>query len=244
MSGRLGGKVALVTGAAGGIGGAVALRFATEGARVFGADRASADLVCDVGDRAAVDAMVASIVAAAGRLDVLVHAAARLGGTGPFLDVAVSDWTDYIQINLTGAFHVCQAAARAMRHGGRGGAIVTIGSVNSFAAEPEAAAYVASKHGVLGLTRAMATDLAAHDIRVNMIAPGPITVPRNAELFASAPLQAMFARSLPMRRAGHPEDIAHAALFLAEDDARYLTGSVVSVDGGALAQIMRVSELS
>jgi len=236
VSGRLAGKVALVTGAAGGIGGAVAELFGAEGARVHAADRAGAALVCDVADRAAVDALVHSI----GRIDILVHAAALTGGTGAFLDVPAADWHRYIGVNLDGTFHVCQSVARAMRS--HGGSIVTIGSINSFAAEPAAAAYVASKHGVLGLTRAMAVDLAAVGIRVNMVAPGPITVPRNAELFASAPLQAMFGRMVPMRRAGVGHDVARAALYLAEDSGSFVTGSVVTVDGGALAQIFRVDD--
>jgi NAD(P)-dependent dehydrogenase (short-subunit alcohol dehydrogenase family) len=241
MSGRLAGKIALVTGAAGGIGAAVVTLFRAEGAHVFDSDRAGCAIGCDVSDRAQVDAMIASIVGETNRLNVLVHAAALTGGTGAFLDVGTADWHRYIGVNLNGTFHVCQAAAQAMAHGG-GGAIVTIGSVNSFAAEPGAAAYVASKHGVLGLTRAMAVELAAYKIRVNMAAPGPINVPRNAELFASPALQTMFARTVPMRHAGQATDVAHAALYLAEDTSGFVTGSVVTVDGGALAQIMRVDE--
>ncbi len=232
---RLHGKIAWVTGAAGGIGGATAALFRAEGAAVFATDLAD----CDVTDRAAVDTCVSRILRDAGRLDILAHCAARLGGTGNFLDVTPADWQSYIAANLTGTFHVCQAAARAMCLSG-GGSIVTIGSVNSLAAEPDAAPYVASKGGVLQLTRAMAVDLAAHNVRVNMIAPGPIEVPRNAALFASPPLQAMFARSVPMRRAGQAEDVAHAALFLSEVAAGYITGTVLTVDGGTLAQIMRV----
>ena len=230
---RLAGKVVWVTGAAGGIGHAVATLFRAEGATVFGTDLDD----CDVSDRAAVDRTVARIVADAGRLDVLVHAAARLGGAGNFLDVSVADWAGFVATNLDGTFHVCQAAARAM---GRGGAIVTIGSVNSLAAEPDASPYVASKGGVLQLTRAMAVDLAAHGIRANMVAPGPIEVTRNADLFATAPLLAMFDRAVPMRRAGRPEDVAFAALFLAEETSGFVTGTVVVVDGGVTAQTMRV----
>ncbi len=229
------GKVAWVTGAEGGIGGAVATLFRAEGATVFATDLGD----CDVSDRAEVDRTVAEIVDEAGRLDIVVHAAARLGGSGNFLNVSRSQWDGFIATNLHGTFHVCQAAARAMV-AGEGGAIVTIGSVNSLAAEPEAAPYVTSKGGVLQLTRAMAVDLAQHGIRANMVAPGPIEVPRNAALFATAPLQEMFARAVPMRRAGRPEDVAVAALFLAEDSSAFVTGAVIAVDGGAMAQIMRV----
>ncbi len=237
MSGRLAGKVALVTGAAGGIGGAVATLFGAEGALVVASDRAGTAHDCDIGDRAQVDALVAAIGRRHGRLDVLVHAAALTGGTGSFLAVEPPDWRRYIAVNLDGTFHVCQAAARMMAQGG-GGAIVAIGSVNSHAAEPEAAAYVASKHGVLGLVRAMAVDLAPRRIRVNMVAPGAITVPRNAALFASAPMRATFARVVPMGVTGAPEQVAEAALFLACDAAGYVTGSVLTVDGGMLAQLL------
>ena len=129
-----------------------------------------------------------------------------------------------------------------MAQAGRGGAIVTIGSVNSFAAEPGAAPYVASKSGLLGLTRAMAVDLAEHGIRVNMVAPGPIETPRNAAVFAAPAMRAMFGRLLPQRRVGAPADVAHAALFLAEDTSAFTTGSVVTVDGGMFAQILRMDE--
>ena len=233
---RLAGRTALVTGAAGGIGAAIATLFGSEGAHVTGLDLAGTDIDCDVADREAVDAALGGL----GGLDVLVHAAALLGGTGGFLDVAMADWRRTLSVNLDGAFHVCQAAARIMAASGRGGAIVTIGSVNSLAAEPGAAQYVASKAGVLGLTRAMAVDLAAYGIRVNMIAPGPIEVPRNAALFAAPPLQDAFRRLVPQRRAGTAGAVAQAALFLAEPTSDFVTGSVVTVDGGLLAQILRV----
>ena len=119
-----------------------------------------------------------------------------------------------------------------------GGRIVTIGSVNSFAAEPTAAPYVASKGGVRLLTKAMAVDLARHGITVNMIAPGPIAVPHNAETFASPPLLRSFERLVPAGGAGGPADIANAAVFLCEDASRYVTGTELVVDGGTLALVM------
>jgi NAD(P)-dependent dehydrogenase (short-subunit alcohol dehydrogenase family) len=247
VSGRLAGKVAIVTGAAGGIGSGCAARFRDEGAEVLAADLAPPDpalgiadlpfIACDVADSAAVERLVAAALARRGRIDALVHAAALLGGSGPFLEVSHAAWDAYIRVNLTGTFLVAQAVARAMAAGG-GGRIVTIGSVNSFAAEPTAAPYVASKGGVRLLTKAMAVDLARHGITVNMIAPGPITTPRNAALFGSPALRESFARLVPAGRSGAPADIANAAVFLCEEASRFVTGAEIVVDGGALALTM------
>lgn len=238
MSARLDGKVTLVTGAAGGIGGSVAELFQRQGAIVVASDRAGSPYDCDVTDRAQVDGLVAGIVRRHGRVDVVVHAAALTGGTGSFLEVTSADWGRYIGTNLDGTFHVCQAGARAMAGGGVAGAIVVIGSVNSHAAEPLAAAYVASKHGVLGLVRAMAVDLAPHCIRANLIAPGPIVVPRNQGLFSTAGSREMFARAVPAGRAGTPDAVAYAALYFASEEAAYTTGASLAVDGGTLAMVM------
>ena len=247
MSGRLAGKVAIVTGAAGGIGAGCARRFRDDGAEVVATDLAPpatalgiADLpfvACDVSVAVDVARLVEAALARRGRIDALVHAAALLGGSGPFLEVTAEAWEAYIRVNLTGTFLVGQAVARAMARTG-GGRIVTIGSVNSFAAEPTAAPYVASKGGVRLLTKAMAVDLARHGITVNMIAPGPIAVPHNAETFASPPLVRSFERLVPAGGAGGPADIANAALFLCEDASRYVTGTELVVDGGTLALVM------
>ena len=247
MSGRLAGKVAIVTGAAGGIGAGCAARFRDEGAEVVVADLVPPagalgidDLTfvrCDVADPADVAKLVAAAERRRGRIDALVHAAALLGGSGPFLEVTAESWAAYIRVNLTGTFVVGQAVARAMAATG-GGRIVTIGSVNSFAAEPTAAPYVASKGGVRLLTKAMAVDLARHGITVNMIAPGPIAVPRNAEAFAAPPMVRSFARLVPAGAAGGPADIANAAVFLCEEASRYVTGTEIVVDGGTLALLM------
>jgi NAD(P)-dependent dehydrogenase (short-subunit alcohol dehydrogenase family) len=247
VSGRLDGKVAIVTGAAGGIGAGCAARFRDEGAEVVVADLVPPDealgiadlpfIQCDVSVAADVARLVGAAERRRGRIDALVHAAALLGGSGPFLEVTAESWEAYIRVNLTGTFLVGQAVARAMAATG-GGRIVTIGSVNSFAAEPTAAPYVASKGGVRLLTKAMAVDLARHRITVNMIAPGPIAVPRNADIFASPPLVRSFARLVPAGGAGGPADIANAAVFLCEDASRYVTGTEIVVDGGTLALLM------
>jgi len=247
VSRRLEGKVAIVTGAAGGIGAGCAARFRDEGADVVVADLTPpaeglgiGDLPfvrCDVSVAAEVDRLVAAALDRRGRIDALVHAAALLGGSGPFLDVTAENWEAYIRVNLTGTFRVGQAVARSMAATG-GGRIVTIGSVNAFAAEPTAAPYVASKGGVRLLTKAMAVDLARHGITVNMIAPGPIAVPRNAEAFAGPPMRRSFARLVPAGAAGGPADIANAAVFLCEEASGYVTGTEIVVDGGTLALLM------
>ena len=131
---------------------------------------------------------------------------------------------------------VCgQAVAKHMAEHEIKGRIVNIGSVNSLAAEPEAAAYVTSKHGIVGLTRAMATDLAAYGILVNCLAPGPITVERNASLFTAQ--QAAIRSAVPLGRPGTIDEVAAAALFLASDESGYITGSVLTIDGGMLSRV-------
>ena len=159
----------------------------------------------DLADRASIAAAFAEAVAALGALDVLVAAGALKGGAGNMAEVSDEDWDRYISVNLTGTFLSCRAAARAMIAGGRGGRIITIGSVNSFMSEPNAAPYVASKGGVAMLTRAMAVDLARHGILVNMIAPGPIEVPNNPEQYREPKLARTLADVVALGRAGLPE---------------------------------------
>ncbi len=234
---RLRNRCALVTGSAGGIGAAIARRFREEGARVIGIDLHTADVadidqrICDVADRAAVTALLRGLPPP----DILVHTAALLGGSGTFLETDHAEWLRYLHVNLTGSFVVCQEVARAMVAAGVAGRIVTFGSVNSFAAEPDAVPYVASKGGVRMLTKAMAVALAPHGIAVNMIAPGPITVPRNAALFGAEGYVRHLRRVVPMARTGTPEEVASAALFLADPATGYVTGSELVVDGGMLA---------
>ena len=230
---RLAGLRALVTGAGGGIGGAVAERFHEEGATVVGCDLAGAERVCDVADPDAVEALVAGDPA----FDILVHAAALTGGSGRFPDVSLEAFDRYHAVNLRGAFLVARAVARRLIEAGRPGRLVLVGSVNSLAAEPDALPYVASKHGLLGLVRAMAVDLARHRIAANLIAPGPILVERNRCLFTSEPLRSGLARAVPEGGPGSPDAVAEAALYLADPRAAFVTGTVVTVDGGITAQL-------
>ena len=230
---RLAGLRALVTGAGGGIGGAVAHRFTEEGASVLGCDLAHADAVCDVADEAAVEVLTA----AHAPFDVLVHAAALTGGSGRFPDVTTQAFDRYHAVNLRGAFLVARAVARRLIAAGRPGRLIMIGSVNSLAAEPEALPYVAAKHGLLGLVRAMAVDLARHRITANLIAPGPILVDRNRHLFTSEPLRSGLARTVPAGAPGAPVAVAEAALYFADPNTTFVTGAVLTVDGGNTAMV-------
>jgi NAD(P)-dependent dehydrogenase (short-subunit alcohol dehydrogenase family) len=225
---RLAGQRVLVTGAGGGIGGAIARRCAGEGARVVGCDLAGAELVCDIAE----EQQVEDLVAAHGPFDAVVHAAALLGGSGRFPDVTTKAFDRYVRVNLRGAFLVARAAARAMIAHGIKGRLVMIGSVDSLVAELEAAPYVAAKTGLLGLVRAMAVDLGPHGITANLVAPGPILVERNRALFGSEPLRSGLARAVPLGGPGEPEAVAEAALYLVDPRTRFVTGAALAVDGG------------
>ena len=154
-----------------------------------------------------------------------------------FTDISDESWDSYIDINLTGTFLLCRAAARAMIAGGKGGRIVTIGSVNSYMSEIGAAPYVAAKGGVAMLTRAMAVDLAPLGIQCNMIAPGPVAVANTGAMYDEEPLATEIRYQVPQARPGRPEEIAGAAVLLASDDSSYITGSTITVDGGLSAMI-------
>jgi NAD(P)-dependent dehydrogenase (short-subunit alcohol dehydrogenase family) len=249
--GRLTGKVALVVGAGGGIGGAGAEALAREGASVFCSDldgaavdataariraagaRAVASAL-DVRDRAAVDSAVAAVVREFSRLDIVLESAGishRLN----FLDVDAETWDRIIAVNLTGLFQVGQAAARQMVKQGSGGSIINVTSQLAEVARPERSAYVASKGGARSLTQAMAVDLAVHGIRVNAIAPGPTLTGLTRASYADPEARRATEAVIPLGRLGQPDDLAGAMLFLASDESRWVTGSTVTVDGGYLA---------
>lgn len=248
MTLRFDGRIVLVTGAAGGIGAATVRALMREGAIAVASDlnwpspelgiAATRFIAADIRDRAAIDRLVAETTAIAGHIDALVHTAAILGASGPFETLSGADWTRYIDVNLNGTFNICQSVARSMIASGTKGRLVTMGSVNAFAAEPEAAPYVASKGGIRLLTKAMAVDLARHGIAANMVVPGPIHVPRNEALFQQPDLVALFAQSIPAGAAGSVEDVARAALFLADPNLNFVTGAELAVDGGTMAQVL------
>jgi NAD(P)-dependent dehydrogenase (short-subunit alcohol dehydrogenase family) len=234
-----------VTGGAKGIGAGIARALSEAGARVIIADVAEpgreADgldctfIHCDVSQPEQVAGLVGRTVKETGRLDILVNNAGLTGGSGPFLGVSLTDWNRYISVNLTGAFLVGQAAARAMVAGQLRGRIVNIGSINSFAAERSASPYVASKGGLLLLTKAMAVDLAPYGILVNCVAPGPITVERNDAIFNAEPLRTRIMHAVPLGAPGNATDIASAVVFLVSDANQFITGASLLIDGGQTA---------
>jgi len=243
------GQVAVVTGAGRGIGKAIALRFAAEGAdiavidvnadgaaatarEVAAAGRRSSVTQADVSDYRAVRDAVAKIAADFGRIDILVNNAG-VEKRSPFLEIAPEDWTRQLDVNLSGTFYCTQAVALEMAKHGYG-RIVNLASVAGLIGPIDLAAYGTSKAGVIGLTRAAALDLADYGITVNAIAPGPI----ETELMLGA-WTADALRERPQHgaiaRFGTVEEIAHTALFLASGDSGFITGVTLSVDGGAAA---------
>ncbi|HQY38063.1 MAG TPA: SDR family oxidoreductase [Giesbergeria sp.] len=247
-----GGRVCLITGAAQGIGAACARRFAAEGALVVLADvddergqRLAAELSglyvhCDVGDKAQVDQLVQQALAWQGRIDVLVNNAG-IFRAADFLDVTEEDFDAVLRVNVKGSFLVGQAVARAMAQASRG-TIVNMSSVNGMLAIPNIASYNVSKGGINQLTRVMALALAPHNIRVNAVAPGTIAT----ELAAKAVLTSDEAKNkilsrTPLGRLGEPSEIADVVAWLASDAASYVTGEIVTVDGGRMTLNYTVS---
>lgn len=245
MTERLAGKRAIVTGAGRGIGAAIAMAFAREGARLVINDVNDGDLsamreallaagasvemvVGDVASDATSAAMVETAVRVYGGLDVLVNNAG-VGGIGrTILETDRDEWDRMLLVNLTGCFLCCRAAVPVMRDGGRG-SIVNMSSVTGLTGAAGSVPYGAAKAGVLGLTKSLAREVAQWGINVNAIAPGLIDTG-----MSRARGQDATRASVLWPRIGHPDDIARLALFLASDEAEFITGQVISSNGGAL----------
>ena len=252
---RLAGKTALITGAGTGIGRAIALAMAREGAQITLAARrpeplesvaaeivaaggASIAVECDVTNRTSVDAALAAAVKRFGKVNVVVNNA----GAAVVADAEKTsdeDWRRILDVNLTGTFLMSRAALPELRKAG-GGAIVNIGSVLGLVARKERAAYCAAKGGVTMLTKAMALDHAHEKIRVNCICPSIVETPLGAASLAgssSDPDEArrIRAREIPLGRLGKPEDVAELAVYLASDESSWVTGAAWPIDGGLTA---------
>jgi NAD(P)-dependent dehydrogenase (short-subunit alcohol dehydrogenase family) len=239
VSGRLEGKVAIVTGAASGIGKAAAARFRAEGARVIAADRTEAEGVfaADAGSEADVKALVAGALSEHGRLDIFFANAGISGGLASIFEQSVEDWQEIVRVNLVGPWLAIKHAAPAMKEGG-GGSIICTASVAGLRAGAGGPAYSSSKAGVIRLVQVAATQLAGSNIRVNAICPGLIETGMTKGLYdmaRAAGKEDQIGHLNPMKRGGEPDEIAKAALFLASDDASYVNGHALVVDGGLSA---------
>ncbi|MCW2953118.1 MAG: family NAD(P)-dependent oxidoreductase [Conexibacter sp.] len=250
MNGTLADQVAVVTGASRGIGAATARALAEAGATVALAARDAARLEqlaaeieaaggtalsvpTDIGDPEAVERMVARTLDAFGRLDIAVNNAAGGGHPPtPFTDVAVADFDSALAINLRGTFLCLKHEIAAMLDSG-GGAIVNMTSTAGLEAVGGLAAYVSTKHGIVGLTKVAALEYAARNIRVNAVAPGPILTEQLER--AGEAMQQGAARTVPMHRIGRPEEVAAAIAWLCSDAASFITGATIPIDGGKLA---------
>jgi NAD(P)-dependent dehydrogenase (short-subunit alcohol dehydrogenase family) len=228
-------RVVLVTGAASGIGREIAERFAREGARVTGFDRAgNVAITGDVRSPTDVERAVEQVVKSEGRIDVLVNSAG-VREIGDVYTMATDEWDNVIAVNLSGTFYCCQAAARRMRETG-GGVIVNISSVGGLIGLARRPAYTAAKHGVVGLTKSLARDLGPAGIRVNAICPGLIRTPLTEQYFAEGAFEEGLRTVVPQGRVGVAADVADAALYLASDQSAYVNGVALTVDGGWLAE--------
>jgi len=252
MSGLLANHIAAVTGAGSGIGRAIAIGYAREGARVVVLDineQAASEtaqqilnaggkalaFTLDVTDRDACRVMATKVAGEVGNVSILVNNAGinRRNAFTADRDAVIKDWEDIIAINLNGTFNVTHAFIEQLR--ATRGRIVNIGSIQSFVhvRTPNSPAYTTSKHGVLGFTRALAAELGKDGVRVNAIGPGLIETPLNAAVRANNPeLIKIFLDHTPLGRAGKPEDIVGPAIFLASDLSAYVTGTILMADGG------------
>lgn len=245
-------KVALITGASTGIGRATAEAFAARGAAVVIAARRKTELeqlageiksrggkasvvVTDVAIAKDVERMVAQTIETFGRLDYAVNNAGIEGKFAAITELPEQEWDRVMDTNLKSVFLCLQQEGRAMLAGGRHGAIVNVGSVNSFLGFPTGSAYVTSKHGLIGLTTSVSAELAPRGIRVNLLCPGFIDTPmhhRGRAMIGDALYDKLLSERVHLRRAGRPEEIAQTIVFLCSDAASYITGATLTPDGG------------
>jgi NAD(P)-dependent dehydrogenase (short-subunit alcohol dehydrogenase family) len=246
---RLDGKVTIITGASHGIGAAAARLFARQGARVVLAARSKTELerladqikaeggqalpvATDVGDPEAVERLVNQAVSVFGRLDAAFNNAGEGHRPTPLADIAVEDFDRTVRVNLRGIFLAMKYQIPAMLASG-GGAIVNMSSTAGLSGVKGIASYAAGKHGIIGLTRSAALDYAAQNIRINAVAPGPILTERLSQL--NEEMRQPVINSVPMRRIGLAEEVAATAAWLCSDEASFITGTVISIDGGRMA---------
>src|SRR6516164_807059 len=249
MTGLLDDRIALITGAGSGIGEAIAYAMANAGARVVVADidgsaaertaegigRGTASFACDVTDRERCDGLAAAVRSRIGAaVSILVNNAGIIRRGTVMEPNTRSDWDATLAVNLDGPYNMVTAFLDQLRE--TKGSIINIGSIQSFVALPNSAAYTTSKGGVRLLTKALAIELSPLGIRVNAIGPGFTATPLNAKAREDAAYMANFATRIPLGRIGTPEDIAGPAVFLASEMARYITGVTLPVDGGYLAR--------
>lgn len=244
------GHVAIVTGGNGGIGLGLARALVNAGASVaiWGRDAAKGEaaaaelaelgagrvitVVCDVADKAQVDAGVATTVDALGRIDSCFANAGVAAMTAPFVDADVGDWRRVMAVNLDGAFLTLQAAAKAMIEQGDGGSLVVTSSLTTMLGAPRNEAYAAAKAGLHGLVRGVAVELGRHGVRANAIVPGWIETDLNRDLLASPAFAERVLPRVPARRWGSPDDLGPLAVYLASPASSYHTGDTIVVDGG------------
>jgi len=238
-------RVAIVTGASRGIGRAIALRLARDGCLVVLVSRSAESLhqvhqeieaagarsevsPCDVGNSQALQELIEAVASTHGRLDILVNNAG-ITRDGLILRMTDQDFDDVININLRSAFVACRAAVRPMMRG-RFGRIINIGSITGLMGNPGQSNYAAAKAGLVGMTKSIAKEMGSKGITANVVAPGFV----ETDMIANLPAEMMeeVKKNLPVRRFGKPEEIAHAVSFLASEDAGYITGQVIVVDGG------------
>ena len=244
------GKRVLISGGSRGIGKATAQRFLEEGAIVFfcGHDAGDVDstiqeftslgkidgIACDVSLEGDVNRLVQAAEAFLGSFDVLVNNAG-IAWQEDFLAITPENWDRIMAVNLRGQFLVAQAVARKMVAAGKGGVIINMSSTNGLVGEEQYAHYNASKGGIMLLTKTMALELGKFGIRVNALCPGYILTPLNREIYPVQMVEAYIDQKIPLKKAGQPEDVAAAYAFLASDDAAFIHGTGLVIDGGQIA---------